>query len=325
MSFFNSKTINTKTSARCCRPELVSGAVDPETSSGRQTYALKSPFQEGYSLEGRGTTDGHRGNRLSLKTTFMFLLAALIMSASTAFAYDKVVVLYAAVSPILKELGVGDKVVGVSKTDNTFAKAIKLGSHLKPNIELLNALEPDLIITGSKRTFKKDMLKLVKAPVIHYDPRNLDDIMDKITEFGKLFEKEAKAAEIVSGLKEKLANVKPLPNKPSLVYEISARPLRVAGAKSILTAIVEAAGGRNIVKVDKKHVLLSPEVVLKESPDYYLYQTGPMNRNPAPPKEREAFSTLKSKVIHVDEYEFARPGLNSFEAVLKLNRMFLDR
>ena len=245
-----------------------------------------------------------------------------VFTAANAFAYKRVVVLYAAISPILVELGVGDKVVGVTRTDNIFTDAVKLGSHLKPNIELINALEPDLILTGSKRTFNEDMVTLTKAKIIYYDPATLDEIIQQITELGELFNKRTEAKKVVARLEDILKEVAPLTKKPTMVYEISAKPLRVAGSKSIITSIIEAAGGENIITVEKKHVLLSPEVILKSNPDYYIYQTGPMNKNPVPPEKREVFSILKSNIIHIDEYEFARPGINAFDAVLKLNKIF---
>ena len=109
-----------------------------------------------------------------------------------------------------------------------------------------------------------------------------------------------------------------------MIYEVSAWPLKVAGARSIVSDIIRAAGGRNLVPQDKKHVLLSPEMVLALQPDFYLYQVGPMNKNPVPPKKRPYFKGLKSLVIRVAEEEFARPGINSFSAAVKLNRIFFE-
>lgn len=247
------------------------------------------------------------------------IICAILLNASMARASQKVIVLYAAVSPILNELGVGDKIVGVTKTDDVFVEAVKVGTHLKPNIELINALKPDIIITGSKKTFNEDMLKLVSAQTLYYEPESLDEILENITKLGKLFNRETEATNLIEKLKQKLTQIKPLTNKPSILFEISGEPLRVAGGKSIINSIIKAAGGRNIVDSDKKHVLLSQEVILSSNPDYYLYQEGPMNKNPTPPNKRDPFKTLSSKVILVNEYDFSRPGINAFDAAIMLN------
>jgi iron complex transport system substrate-binding protein len=50
-----------------------------------------------------------------------------------------------------------------------------------------------------------------------------------------------------------------------------------------------------------------------------------MNKNPQNPQERYQYKTLKSKFIKVDEFDFARPGISSFESVLKLNKTFNEK
>ncbi len=256
--------------------------------------------------------------------TVLVLLAPLfsLKAPRAADAYDRVVVLYAAASPIIKELGAGNRVVGITRTDHVFSDAVKVGSHLKPNIEMINALRPDLIVAGSKRAFPREMAERVRADVFYYDPRTLEEILRKVADLGRLLGNEEKAAALAGRLRRKLASVRPLPSRPTVVYEISAKSLRVAGARSIITSIIEAAGGENAVKVDKKHVLLSPERVLELNPDFYVYQVGPMNKNPEPPLKRPFFRSLRSKVVEVPEFEFARPGINAFDAVVDLNKIF---
>ncbi len=256
--------------------------------------------------------------------TVLVLLAPLfsLKAPRAADAYDRVVVLYAAASPIIKELGAGNRVVGITRTDHVFSDAVKVGSHLKPNIEMINALRPDLIVAGSKRAFPREMAERVRADVFYYDPRTLEEILRKVADLGRLLGNEEEAAALAGRLRRKLASVRPLPSRPTVVYEISAKSLRVAGARSIITSIIEAAGGENAVKVDKKHVLLSPERVLELNPDFYVYQVGPMNKNPEPPLKRPFFRSLRSKVVEVPEFEFARPGINAFDAVVDLNKIF---
>lgn len=49
-----------------------------------------------------------------------------------------------------------------------------------------------------------------------------------------------------------------------------------------------------------------------------------MNKNPRPPLERDYFKPLKCRVLKVNEIEFARPGINVFDAAVKLNRLFMQ-
>jgi len=255
---------------------------------------------------------------------FFSAVVVLALSAGNSSAYQRIVVLYAAASPVLKALGVSERIVGVTKTDHTFRGVTSVGSHLRPNIELLKALKPDLIVAGSKRAFPPEMSRRLKTEVFYFDPRTLEDILDRIESLGRMLGRQTQASALIEKLKEKLSQIKPLKHRPTVVYEISARPLKVAGSRSIITSIIEHAGGINLIKVKKKHVLISPEKVISLAPDFYIYQVGPMNKNPLEPEKRPYFGSLKSKVVRVDEYEFARPGINAFQAVVDLNRIFLE-
>jgi|Deesub1362B_J571_1020462.scaffolds.fasta_scaffold00010_7 iron complex transport system substrate-binding protein len=264
----------------------------------------------------------HRTKTIMISKILIFVLSFIIVDI--CYAFERIVVLYAAASPVLEELGAADKIVGITRTDRTFNNVTSVGSHLRPNIELLKALRPDLIIAGSKKAFPDRLSRSLKSEVFYFDPRNLNEILFKIKKLGEMLNREKEASYLIRRLKERLSELKPLKIKPTVIYEISARPLKVAGKYSIITSIIEHAGGVNLITVHKKHVLISPEKVIKLAPDVYIYQTGPMNKNPEPPKNRNFFRSLKSRVIKVNEYEFARPGLNAFDATVKLNRIFQE-
>ena len=256
-----------------------------------------------------------------MKKLFLSTLLCLFL-ATNALAL-RIVVLYAAASPILKSLGISPKeVVGVTRTDHTFPSAVKVGSHLHPNIELVKALHPDLIIAGSKRAFPPELEKRLGIKVFRYDPSTLKGILKKIKELGEVLHRKKAAARLISQLESYLRKVKKLPYTPGVVYEVMSNPLLVAGTKSIVNDIIEKAGGKNLITVPRKHIAVSPEKVLALNPDFYIYQVGPMNRHPIPPKQRPYFKDLKAVVIRVKEKDFARPGLNAFKAVVKLNRIF---
>ncbi len=261
--------------------------------------------------------------RLRVKLLLTGITLCLIaFPASSAWSYKRIAVLYPAVSPILIELGARDMIVGTTRSDHAVKNTVKVGSHLRPNIELLNALAPDLIIAGSQRAFPEEMKQRVKADIFYYNPVTLDEILVKIRKIGGMLGKRERAEKLILRLKKRLADIRPLPTEPTVIYEVMAEPLRVAGEKSIVTSIVRAAGGRNIVKIDRKHAVISTEKVLQLRPDFYIYQVGPMNKKPVPPGERPFYKSLKAKFIKVDELEFARPGINAFDAAVHLNRIF---
>jgi iron complex transport system substrate-binding protein len=264
----------------------------------------------------------HVEKKQNFITILLMCAAFSALAFSQASAYERIVVLYPAVSPVLAELGASDRVVGTTRNDHLFKDVVKVGSHLRPNIELLNALNPDLVIAGSKRAFPDEMKERVKADIFYYNPATLDDILGKIRSIGSMLGRDQAAEQLITTLRDKLSAIRPLKREPAVIYEVMSEPLKVAGSRSIVTSIISTAGGRNLVDVHKKHVSVSVEKILELQPDFYLYQVGPMNRNPVPPGERSFFRSLKSRFIRLDELEFARPGINAFDAAVELNRIF---
>ncbi len=256
------------------------------------------------------------------RNPFWLLLGVIFFWGISARA-ARIVVLYPAASSVLRALGVSEKeVVGATRHDSTWPRAVKVGSHLRPNFELIRALRPDLVIVGSRRAFPEQAARRLDVPVFRYDPRTLSGLLEEILALGRVLHKEDRARDLVSELRERLRRLKPIYPPVTVIYEVSAFPLRVAGSRSIVSDLLRVAGGRNLIRIPKKHVLISPEEVLALSPEVYIYQVGPMNRNPLPPKRRPYFRGLRSRVLRVRELRFARPGLNIFEAAERLNEYF---
>lgn len=249
-----------------------------------------------------------------------FLTLIILLSAFSAFAAERVVILAPAAADIFYRLGAGGRVVGVTKNVTEFPDAVKVGTHIRPNAEIIRSLRPDLIITGSADEYYADAVKAITgASVYKYDPLSLEEILTAAAEIGELTGRRAEAAALTAELKAKLASVKPLKSKPKVIYEISQLPYTVAGRGNVVTAVIRAAGGEMAADADGKLVKLSLEKAVALRPDVYIWQTGPMNRNPVEPWKRPEFSKMKTNWIHADETKYSRANTGSFDAVLELN------
>jgi len=233
------------------------------------------------------------------------------------------VILSPAAADIFQRLGASDVVVGVTRNVEVFPGARKVGSHIHPNMEIIASLHPDLVVISSNRFFSQEMARRVGARVFQYNPATCQEILDEILRLGSLLGKEGRARALVSELEAKLSMVKPLGHRPTVVYEVMAHPYMVAGKKNIVADIVEKAGGRYLIGIKRKLVPFSYEKVVALAPQVYIWQVGPMNRNPLPPKRRAYLKTLKAHFVRVKELAFARPNTHAFDNVLWLNRLFL--
>jgi iron complex transport system substrate-binding protein len=247
----------------------------------------------------------------------------------------RVVSLYGAFTETLWELGAGGAMVGRTKNDTTIGELAELpvvGSGLRPDVEYLLALRPQLVISRASKAAGAalEAMRGRAITVAAFDPRSLEELYSVAARLGVLLGREGEAKELVEKLKEQLERVRKVSMKaksvPTLAFEIRAEPLTVAGSKGLLNELVEVAGGKNGVRIEKKLVRLDMEALLALDPDYYFIQRGPMNKNPLPPEQRPHHASLtavKKGLVHVvDEKLFSRPGPRVGEAAEALSRIF---
>lgn len=174
-------------------------------------------------------------------------------------------------------LGVGEKIVGNTTycdTPEDATKKEKVGTYIQPNIEKIILLSPDIIFTtkeGRKKESVYKMRKLGLQVFILESEDNVDILYENFLTFGKIFDKEKEAKEIIEYyqkridiVKNKLKNVK----KKKVFYQIGASPIVTAGEKTLSNQIIEFAGGENIAKKSKvKYPKYSREEVIKQNPD----------------------------------------------------------
>ena len=254
---------------------------------------------------------------------FRSLLAILILVfAHSAFAYQRVVLLAPAAGDIFIQLGAQEKIVGVTRSNADFPNALKIGSHIKPNVELIKGLAPDLLVISSNRFFSDQLAAQINADVVKYNPMDLQGVLTAISEFGGILNKELEAQKLIQDLGAVRSEIMPLAKAPSVVFEVTESPFIIAGQRSIVNGIVTAAGGKLLAPEKRKVAKFNVESVLFENPDYYIYQVGPMNKQPTPPLQRSNYKLLESEVIKVDQLDFSRATTQSFYQALDLNKRF---
>lgn len=250
-------------------------------------------------------------------------MAILLSFVPNAQGYDQVVLLAPAAADIFSRLNLSDKVVGVTKNVQEFPDAKQVGSHIRPNAELIKVLKPDLIVISSSRFFEDSVAAAIGADVITYAPETLEGILSEITHIGALMDRQAEAEDLVITLREKLTQVRPVTGARA-VFEVTAVPYTLAGQEHIVSDIIRAAGGENALTDARKLVKYSAEGVLALAPACYIWQEGPMNKNPIPPAERPEFARLGARYFNVNETDFSRANTRTFDNVLLLNAFFAE-
>lgn len=244
----------------------------------------------------------------------------------------RVIALYGALADTLVSMGLGDLLVARTSADASPALSHlpSIGTHMRPNLELVLGQTPDLVVQMSGR---KQALAAVRdlrelgVPTAVFNVTSFRDLFSVIARLGALTGRPKDAAALTARLKARLAALRKKTagaknGEPTVALEVRYPNLLCAGNASIVADVIKAAGGVNAVDQDKKIVRLSEEELLRLNPDVYLVQQGPMNKNPVPPKDRPHFAPLaavkNNKVHFVDERRYSRPGPESVRAAEEL-------
>ena len=240
--------------------------------------------------------------------------------------------MYGAYNEILAEMGLLDRLVGRTKADTEPPEILakpSIGTHMRPNVEMILGLKPDLIIqnAGAQDAMPGlDQLKQQGVPVAVFHPETFKDLFSVIQRLGVLTGETGRAAALTAKLQgqlaavaARLANVK---DRPRVFFEIRYPNLLGAGAASLVNDIIAHAGGVNCLTVPKKIARLNLEAVIAADPDVYLVQQGPMNPNPEKVSERPNYTILRAvradRVLVVPEQMYSRPSPRAVAAVAQL-------
>lgn len=229
---------------------------------------------------------------------------------------------------MLLDLGAGKSIAARTSADDMDAlRGLPvIGTHMRPNAELITALKPDLILQMAGRqeaAMQTENLRELGFPVLTFDVHSFQQLFQLMGNLGKLTGKEQEAAALIANWRQRLENLNSPPDrKPRVYYEARQPQLLAAGAKSMVNDIITAAGGENIMQLPKKLARLNEEALLLARPEICLLQKGPMSPEPVPLAERPNLRSLpcvkNNMTFIISEQEFARPGPRSVTAAEKL-------
>lgn len=204
-----------------------------------------------------------------------------------------------------------------------------IGTHMRPNLELIVGMGPDLVLQmGGRNESVQAVYDLERLGITtaYFKVSNFADLFAVVEKIGVLTGAQAEAARLVDELSWRLERVRMAvmmnPDRPSVFFEVRSPNLLSVGSSSMVTDIIEKAGGSNCIRGNGKLIRINEEEVLRLSPDVYLIQRGPMNPAPLPMDSRPRLKTLNCVItgqVHVvDEQVFSRPGPRNIDAVEQL-------
>ena len=185
-----------------------------------------------------------------------------------------------ALAPHITELlfaaGGGEKIVGVvsySDYPEAAKKIANVGDNRQYDMERIIAMKPDLIVVWMHGSAERQiaMLRQLKVPIYHSDPKKLADIPNNMERLGQLMGTEKAAAPAAAQLRAKLASLTAqYAQRPPvrLFYQVWDKPLYTISGASIISDAMRVCGGQNVFAAMKVVApVVTTEGVLQENPE----------------------------------------------------------
>jgi iron complex transport system substrate-binding protein len=231
------------------------------------------------------------------------LLLAITLPLAAQKKPQRIVSTAPSITETLFALGLGEKVVGVSQFCNFppgVEKLPKVGTYVKPDVEAIARLAPDLVILQRSSSELTDRLNALHIAFIEVPHGTLEDVFTGIQLIAKAAGVPDRAASLTAQIRNSLdaiqAKAKALPSPRVLVIvdrrQGTLTDLIAVGPNNYVNQILEVAGGINVLAKpgQPQYPRISLETILRENPDVIIDLSGTQETEEA--RQRSRTTTL---------------------------------
>ena len=201
---------------------------------------------------------------------------------------QRILPLTPSLAEILFTLELDERIVGVTDL-STYPPAARekprVGTFMKPNLEKILDLEPDLVIAGSECQDEKinAALKHFAIPVYRVRPVDLNTIYRLISNLGEITGTLSKAQQVILEMKKKVAAVERrvagLPRR-RVFYQVGIDPIVSVNRQTFAADLIRRAGGI-LVTADNpvRYPLYAIKQVIADAPEVIIISSMSPNSN----------------------------------------------
>lgn len=254
----------------------------------------------------------------------------------------RIVSLAPSITPILFELGVGDRIVGLTSYDDypyNFTAWFEagnmtcVGGFSTPNLEAIISVQPDIVFCSDVNLDIISRLRELGYKVVVLSAGSVEGVYRDIQIVGDATGASAKATETVNELRQQISAIQEkieaagITEKPTVYYEVyySTQGIMTAGSATWLNDVISLAGGINIfADQDAEFPYTSSEVIIARNPSVIILPTNMGTGTPSygsvdAVKARDgwyAIDAIKNNRLYViDQNIMSEPGVLIAEQV----------
>ena len=272
------------------------------------------------------------------------LIALVLFAAYLAAAPQRIVSAAPAITETLFALGLGDRVVGVTthcRFPEEARKKPKIGGYLRPSLEAIVALRPDLVIAERAPSNLVAQLAGLKISVVEVDFKTLSDILasfQKIADAAGVPERGLALRNSITRQMDQIrSRIKPY-ERVKMMFVVGRTSgtltgIIVVGGNSYLSELMGIAGGANaFADAAAAYPKVTLEEVLARDPDVILDRADMGDQSAATEAQKRAvvdlwrtYPTLKAvkrdRVVFGISDMFFVPGPRIVDAAQAFARM----
>lgn len=227
------------------------------------------------------------------------------------FTPQRIISLVPSQTELLYDLGLDEEVIGITKfcvhPQGWLKKKQKVGGTKKVNLNIVKALEPDLIIANKEENEKYQIDQLAEQyPVWVSDVTTIFDAYRMMLNIGAIIGKGDIASALFNQIQSGLVSFPK--NKPlNVVYFIWRNPWLSVGGDTFINNMIEAIGWNNIFANKLRYPEITPEELVEKKPDLVLLSSEPYPFKEANIAEMKMLLP-ESRIILVDGEMFSWYG-----------------
>ena len=196
------------------------------------------------------------------------------------FPPRRIVSLVPSQTELLFDLGLGEKVVGVTKfcthPAQARARATVIGGTKNFDFEKIAALKPDLIIGNKEENYSEGIEQLAtQFPVWLSDISNLPEALDMIRRVGLIAGAKEKAAAMAAEIDTSFAALATAKTVVSVAYFIWRKPYMVAATGTFIDNMLRSTGFVNAFAAQARYPEISAEQLAAAAPQRILLSSEP--------------------------------------------------
>lgn len=224
---------------------------------------------------------------------------------------ERIVSLVPSQTELLYDLGLDEKVIGITKfcvhpASWRKSKTI-VGGTKRIRHDVMDELQPDLIIANKEENTKEDIELLQKKyPVWISDVISWQDALQMIKGIAEVTGKVQRAEELLKQIENAFADLPALPSA-KVLYLIWRGPWMAAAADTFIDTMLNKIGWQNVLKDYSRYPELTTEQIQSLKPDYILLSSEPYPFKEAHIKELKLICP-QAQVLLVDGEMFSWYG-----------------